>query len=193
MSGVVGRDQRRAEHADRARDVLRRRVVGARTDRVGTRADVAPGLDRRAAGIDQMQANVNAGGTANIQIRFVLEANLEDAANAVREKVAGAMRNVPPETLPPVNELNPLEDDGDETLTPKEELELKQLEKHQESPTPTPTSGDELPPPPPAETGPETVPDRRGPATPTHGSSATSASSLTSTTGSRRWPTGCSS
>ena len=54
------------------------------------------------AGIDQMTANVNTGGTANIQIRFVLEANLEDAANAVREKVAGAMRNVPPETLPPV-------------------------------------------------------------------------------------------
>jgi HAE1 family hydrophobic/amphiphilic exporter-1 len=54
------------------------------------------------AGIDQMSANVNTGGNANIQIRFVLEANLEDAANAVREKVAGAMRNVPPETLPPV-------------------------------------------------------------------------------------------
>ncbi|HZM62528.1 MAG TPA: efflux RND transporter permease subunit, partial [Vicinamibacterales bacterium] len=54
------------------------------------------------AGIDQMTANVNTGGVANIQIRFVLERNLEDAANAVREKVAGAMRNVPPETLPPV-------------------------------------------------------------------------------------------
>jgi HAE1 family hydrophobic/amphiphilic exporter-1 len=54
------------------------------------------------AGIDQMTANVNAGGNANIQIRFVLEADLEDAANAVREKVAGAMRTVPPETLPPV-------------------------------------------------------------------------------------------
>jgi HAE1 family hydrophobic/amphiphilic exporter-1 len=54
------------------------------------------------AGIDQMTANVNTGGTANIQVRFVLERDLEDAANAVREKVAGAMRNVPPETLPPV-------------------------------------------------------------------------------------------
>jgi HAE1 family hydrophobic/amphiphilic exporter-1 len=54
------------------------------------------------AGIDQMTANVNAGGTANISIRFVLERDLEDAANAVREKVAGAMRSVPPETLPPV-------------------------------------------------------------------------------------------
>src|SRR6185369_1878945 len=52
------------------------------------------------AGIDQMTANVNAGGNANIQIRFVLERDLEDATNAVREKVAGAMRNVPPETLP---------------------------------------------------------------------------------------------
>lgn len=54
------------------------------------------------AGIDQMTANVNTGGTANISIRFVLEADLEDAANAVREKVAGAMRSVPPETLPPI-------------------------------------------------------------------------------------------
>src|SRR4029453_6148446 len=54
------------------------------------------------AGIDQMRANVNTGGTANIQIQFVLERDLEDAANAVREKVAGAMRAVPPETLPPV-------------------------------------------------------------------------------------------
>src|SRR4029453_9345673 len=54
------------------------------------------------AGIDQMRANVNTGGTANIQIQFVLGRDLEDAANAVREKVAGAMRAVPPETLPPV-------------------------------------------------------------------------------------------
>jgi len=36
------------------------------------------------AGIDQMRANVNTGGTANIQIQFVLERDLEDAANAVR-------------------------------------------------------------------------------------------------------------
>jgi hydrophobic/amphiphilic exporter-1 (mainly G- bacteria), HAE1 family len=54
------------------------------------------------AGIDQMRATVNTGGTANIQVQFVLERDLEDAANAVREKVAGAMRAVPPETLPPV-------------------------------------------------------------------------------------------
>ena len=54
------------------------------------------------AGIDQLRANVNAGGTASITVRFLLERDLDDAANNVREKVAGAMRNVPPEVLPPV-------------------------------------------------------------------------------------------
>ncbi len=32
----------------------------------------------------------------------MLERDLDDAANTVREKVAGAMRNVPPEVLPPI-------------------------------------------------------------------------------------------
>ncbi len=54
------------------------------------------------AGIDDLRANVNAGGTANITVRFLLGRDLDDAANTVREKVAGAMRNVPPEVLPPV-------------------------------------------------------------------------------------------
>jgi HAE1 family hydrophobic/amphiphilic exporter-1 len=54
------------------------------------------------AGIDQMQSTVSAGGNGSISIRFLLETDLEDAANSVREKVAGAMRNVPPEVLPPV-------------------------------------------------------------------------------------------
>src|SRR6185295_12479113 len=52
-------------------------------------------------GIDQLTANVQ-NGSANLNIRFVLERNLEDAANAVREKVSGAMRNVPPQVLPPI-------------------------------------------------------------------------------------------
>ena len=54
------------------------------------------------AGIDQMRANVNAGGNASITVQFLLGRDLDDAANTVREKVAGAMRNVPPEVLPPV-------------------------------------------------------------------------------------------
>ncbi len=54
------------------------------------------------AGIDQMSATVTAGGAGSITIRFLLERNLDDAANTVREKVAGAMRSVPPEVLPPI-------------------------------------------------------------------------------------------
>src|SRR5262245_3334700 len=41
-------------------------------------------------GIDQMGGMVNEG-RANINVRFVLERDLNDAANSVREKVAGAM------------------------------------------------------------------------------------------------------
>ncbi|MEQ1869240.1 MAG: efflux RND transporter permease subunit [Vicinamibacterales bacterium] len=54
------------------------------------------------AGIDQMSSAISAGGVASINIRFLLEQDLQDAANTVREKVAGAMRNVPPEVLPPI-------------------------------------------------------------------------------------------
>src|SRR6186713_1225050 len=54
------------------------------------------------AGIDQMSATVSAGGSATITVRFLLERDLDDAANSVREKVAGAMRRVPPEVLPPI-------------------------------------------------------------------------------------------
>jgi HAE1 family hydrophobic/amphiphilic exporter-1 len=53
------------------------------------------------SGIDQLQSNINSG-SASITVRFVLERDLEDAANAVREKVAGAMRRVPPQVLPPI-------------------------------------------------------------------------------------------
>ncbi len=54
------------------------------------------------AGIEELQARVTTGGTASLNIRFVIEQDLDDAANSVREKVAGAMRNVPPEVLPPI-------------------------------------------------------------------------------------------
>src|SRR6185295_6631508 len=52
-------------------------------------------------GIDQMTSMATPG-SGNINLRFVLERDLEDAANPVREKVAGAMRYVPPQVLPPV-------------------------------------------------------------------------------------------
>ena len=38
----------------------------------------------------------------NITVKFVLERDINDAANDVREKVAAAMKSVPPQVLPPV-------------------------------------------------------------------------------------------
>jgi HAE1 family hydrophobic/amphiphilic exporter-1 len=67
------------------------------------------------AGIDQLQAQVSAGGGANITVRFVLDRDLDDAANSVREKVAGAMRSVPPEVLPPV--IQKADPDADPVMT----------------------------------------------------------------------------
>ena len=41
-------------------------------------------------------------GRGQITVRVVLERDINDAANDVREKVAGAIRNMPPALLPPV-------------------------------------------------------------------------------------------
>src|ERR687883_976312 len=53
------------------------------------------------SGIDEISARINEG-RGNITVRFVLERDLNDAVNDVREKVAGAIKSVPPELLPPV-------------------------------------------------------------------------------------------
>src|SRR6185369_747748 len=53
------------------------------------------------SGIDELQARISEG-KAFITVRFVLERNLDDAANDVREKVAGAIQTAPPELLPPI-------------------------------------------------------------------------------------------
>jgi HAE1 family hydrophobic/amphiphilic exporter-1 len=53
------------------------------------------------SGIDEISARINEGG-GTITVRFVLERDLNDAANDVREKVAGAIKAVPPELLPPI-------------------------------------------------------------------------------------------
>src|SRR5690349_18576192 len=67
------------------------------------------------AGIDQMSSTVSAGGAGSVNIRFLLDRDLEDAANSVREKVAGAMRNVPPEVLPPI--IQKQDPDADPIMT----------------------------------------------------------------------------
>jgi HAE1 family hydrophobic/amphiphilic exporter-1 len=66
------------------------------------------------SGIDEIQARISEG-KAQITVRFVLERDLNDAANDVREKVAGAVRNAPPELLPPV--ITKVDPDADPVLS----------------------------------------------------------------------------
>ncbi|HET9265019.1 MAG TPA: efflux RND transporter permease subunit [Vicinamibacterales bacterium] len=53
------------------------------------------------SGIDEMTAIIREG-SARIILKFVLERDINDAAQDVREKVAQAIRNLPPEVEPPV-------------------------------------------------------------------------------------------
>src|ERR1700681_3975093 len=66
------------------------------------------------AGIDLMTANINEG-MANITVKFLLDTDLNDAANSVREKVSGAMRYVPSQVLPPV--IQKADPDADPVMT----------------------------------------------------------------------------
>ena len=66
------------------------------------------------SGIDEIQARI-AEGRAVLTVRFVLERDLNDASNDVREKVAGAIRNAPPSLLPPV--ITKVDPDADPVLS----------------------------------------------------------------------------
>ncbi len=66
------------------------------------------------SGIDELRAIV-AEGNANIIVTFVLERDINEATNDVREKVSAAMRQLPPNVLPPtVAKADP---DNDPVLT----------------------------------------------------------------------------
>src|SRR5499427_3888739 len=53
------------------------------------------------SGLDEMTSQMSEG-TARITCTFVLERDIEGAAQDVREKVAGALKSLPPNILPPV-------------------------------------------------------------------------------------------
>src|SRR5438132_14319665 len=85
--------------ADPATVNVQLRLPGASPEEISTAVvmpveNVLSGI----GGIDQMTATASLG-NANIQIKFVLERDLEDAANMVREKVAGAMKTLPTQVL----------------------------------------------------------------------------------------------
>ena len=66
------------------------------------------------SGIDELQSYVFEG-SANINVKFVLERDINQAADDVREKVSGAMRLLPPNVLPPtVQKADP---DNDPVIT----------------------------------------------------------------------------
>lgn len=66
------------------------------------------------SGIDELRAMVSEG-TAAIIVTFVLERDIGDAAEDVREKVSGAMGRLPPNVLPPV--VQKADPDSDPIIT----------------------------------------------------------------------------
>ncbi|HWT44535.1 MAG TPA: efflux RND transporter permease subunit [Vicinamibacterales bacterium] len=66
------------------------------------------------AGIDEMNTTIREG-SVRITIKFVLERDIDSAAQDVREKVATAIRDLPPELLPPV--ITKVDPDADPVLS----------------------------------------------------------------------------
>jgi HAE1 family hydrophobic/amphiphilic exporter-1 len=66
------------------------------------------------SGIDELQSRM-AEGRATVTVRFVLERDINDASNDVREKVASAIRNMPPALLPPV--ITKVDPDADPVMS----------------------------------------------------------------------------
>src|SRR5262245_249596 len=66
------------------------------------------------SGLDEMTSQ-STEGSARVTCQFVLERNIESAAQDVREKVAGALRSLPPNILPPI--IQKADPDADPVLT----------------------------------------------------------------------------
>ena len=66
------------------------------------------------SGLDELTSSATEG-SARITAQFVLEREIESASQDVREKVAGALRSLPPNILPPV--IQKADPDADPVLT----------------------------------------------------------------------------
>jgi HAE1 family hydrophobic/amphiphilic exporter-1 len=66
------------------------------------------------SGLDELSSQATEG-QARVNCQFVLERDIESAAQDVREKVAGALRNLPPQILPPI--IQKADPDADPVLT----------------------------------------------------------------------------
>jgi HAE1 family hydrophobic/amphiphilic exporter-1 len=87
--------------SDPASVYVRVRLPGASPEEVASQV-VLPLEESIAAisGIDEMRAMINEG-NANIFVTFTLDRDIGEASEDVREKVAAAMRKLPPNVLPP--------------------------------------------------------------------------------------------
>ncbi|MFN7925707.1 MAG: efflux RND transporter permease subunit, partial [Bryobacteraceae bacterium] len=88
--------------SDPAQIYVRLRLPGASPEEMVSQV-VLPVEEAVAAvsGIEELRAMVTEG-SANVMITFVLERDIGEAVEDVREKVSGAMRRLPPNILPPV-------------------------------------------------------------------------------------------
>ncbi len=84
-------------------------VISVRTTYVGANADVIEAqitepLEEAINGIQGIKSltSTSNNGTSSITVEFDVGADLEAAANDVRDKVSGAQRNLPPDAEPPV-------------------------------------------------------------------------------------------
>ncbi|WP_289029990.1 efflux RND transporter permease subunit [uncultured Algoriphagus sp.] len=84
-------------------------VISVRTNYVGANADVIEAqitepLEEAINGIQGIKSltSTSNDGSSSITVEFDVGADLEAAANDVRDKVAGAQRNLPPDAEPPV-------------------------------------------------------------------------------------------
>jgi len=87
--------------SDPASVYVRVRLPGASPEEVASQV-ILPLEESIAAisGIDEMRAMINEG-SGNIFVTFTLDRDIGEAAEDVREKVAAAMRKLPPNVLPP--------------------------------------------------------------------------------------------
>jgi len=88
--------------ADPATVTVNVRLPGASPDEMST--SIAEPLEQAlsgVAGVDEIESRLGVG-TARITVKFVLERDINEAAQDVREKVAGALGSLPPQVLPPV-------------------------------------------------------------------------------------------
>ncbi|HKQ05351.1 MAG TPA: efflux RND transporter permease subunit [Blastocatellia bacterium] len=123
--------------ADPATVTVNMRLPGATSEEVTTQV-VLP-LEEAVStisGLDELSSTATEG-SARIQCKFVLEREIESAAQDVREKVAGALRQLPPNILPPIiQKADPDADPvislvvaGDRSLRETSEIADKQIKR----------------------------------------------------------------